>query len=866
MNLTCIILAHFRENQKRGQVIQKLNKIIQFLLDQGTQNTMLTEPWTHNYSGELAVCTNVENGKCTPTFDNEFEAQYYCEFLGDNCVGVSGNNGKFTTMKQIVEKSKGNSTSSIKAMWCSDSTPPFSVKLPSVFSASNQVRVMWPVVNLKEMFVLMGRSDNEFLARTWDSTPMTQADYNRFGLDITVMADTVIVDDHFAVYNVRNLKVIARKLIISKRTILTFRQVDIKSFWEPIWKAIDPDLGSCPTKDQKFCHGINGKHGEAGFPATTITFDFGCINGDENLLQVETFSGNGANGQHASNGTIGEDGRQEPTKEDFPRSHKCGVVTSCKDCCHGRSSGDRSNPGNDCKYPGSWGGNAGNGGNGGAPGKAGSIELYVAKGLPQNIQITYGKSGKGGNKGLPGKGGKQGKGGCGEGCSCDTTGKRLKTTCHGYTDCSLKGKDCSPNKDGVPGENGQSLTRPDERKIRQVIDTKHVINADSIQQDFMLKYAVMLMNNETINESQEILYFLTKFNSITGFTANQLLNVMNKNGKMETDVKVIPKQSYDVLHNRLNKVIKRGQRLEEAMNTIGEVFDFTHMFYSLVDTVLQVVEEELTDIRVEKQEAEEIVIESYNAMLQMNKAMAFRTFDIEDDIETLIFYINAQINSLYRAAKRQKRMSCVGAVFSCVPGIPKTGVKGAVGNSAKAYAADSIMNSLDDMQCDDLHILSFLNEFIYDFGQLGDDVACLRTPEDFKNFEAGALQEFFSGDLLDNLQSEEMWMDVECLIGLVEVPSNPPNFGLLPNPKDFFPLASMADKIAGYAVIADAIKQIMDCLKKDGATAKSTCFIQNCATIAKGVNEFLDTGVDCSLLDFEYVFLDKCFFTTLLEL
>ena len=817
---------------------------------------MLTEQWLNDEAVDLEICTKVVNGRCLPNFDNRFEAQYYCEFLGDDCVGVSENNGTFHTMKKIAGKSQNNSTSSIKAMWCSDSTPPFSVKLPSVFSASNQVRVMWPVVNLKEMFDLMGHSNDDFLARVWKSQPMRQADYNRFALDVVVMADTVIADKNFTVYNIRSLKIVARKLIV-KESWISFRQVDIISTWEPNDKAANPDPGSCPTKEKGYCHGINGKNGEAGFGATTIELDFGCINGKENDLKIETFSGNGGKGQHASSGTKGLDGAKEKNLNNFPRTNKCHWFTSCKDCCHGLEEHERSAHGRDSRQHGSSGGNGGIGGDGGAPGNHNKIVLSVAKGLPQHLNIFLGKAGHPGRKGEHGLAGRQGLGGYGESCKCSRVGGGyvFATSCPGQTRPDLKGKDGPKNWDGMKGKDGVYQNVTDLNQVIQTIDTKHLIDADVIHQDFMLKYAVMLMNNDTINESQEILYFLAKFKSITGSTANQLLNIMNKNGRMESDVKVIAQQNFELQQSRLRKIVQRGQRLENTLNAVGEIFDFTHMFYSLVDTVLEVVEEELVEIRGEKQETEQTVIDSYNAMLQMNRAVEIRTFGINDDIDRLIFCINAQINSLYRAAKRAKRMSCVAAIFSCIPGIPMPGVKnkvqGAVGNSAKIWMYDSIMKELDKMHCDDLHILSFMNEFIYDFAQLGDDVACLRTPEDFKNFERGALQEFFSGDLLAHLESEEMWMDTQCLIGLVEVPTIPPNFGLLPRPKDYLPALQLFDKVTDIRHVIKGFSQIIACLSKSGMAAKSTCFMTNCKTIVKGLNVFLDTGMDCDLLDFE---------------
>ena len=211
---------------------------------------MLTEPWTDNFAGDLAICTKYENGTCSPIFESQFEAQYYCESLEDDCVGVSETNGKFTTMKQIIGKSDGKSKSSVKAMWCSDSTPSFSVKLPSIFSVTNQVRVMWPVVDLREMFTLMKRSNDEYLQRVQNESSLTHNQFDRFGLSITVMADTVILDGDITFYNVRNFRVIARKLILKKKSKLSFRQVQALSAWEPLETARQPDLGTCPTKDQ----------------------------------------------------------------------------------------------------------------------------------------------------------------------------------------------------------------------------------------------------------------------------------------------------------------------------------------------------------------------------------------------------------------------------------------------------------------------------------------------------------------------------------------------------------------------------------------------------------------------------------------
>ena len=72
---------------KNGPVIEKLNKIFQTYLDKRTEENMLVEYWEDSYEGELKGCTHVNEGICFPTFDNMFEAQYYCEELGEKCSG-----------------------------------------------------------------------------------------------------------------------------------------------------------------------------------------------------------------------------------------------------------------------------------------------------------------------------------------------------------------------------------------------------------------------------------------------------------------------------------------------------------------------------------------------------------------------------------------------------------------------------------------------------------------------------------------------------------------------------------------------------------------------------------------------------------
>ena len=851
----------FRANSKIGQVIAKLNKFIAKVLDFRTRNTMLVEPWTDDFPGQLVDCTHKEAGQCSPVFENKFEAQYYCESVGESCVGVSEADGEFKTMSDIVPNSTGSTKSSIKAPWCSPTLPPLSIEMPSILRKGSHVLVMWPVVNLKDLFVLMGKSTDEYLANTWSQLPMRQSEHDRYALTIDIKADTIIIDDHFTVFNIKNLSVTARKLIIKKKNILTFRQVDVTPDWFPDMMAPLPDIDN---------HGINGQHGASGFDATNISFELGCINGREDDLEIETFSGKGSNGQNGSSGKDGLNGRKEADSEKMiPRYNYCSLKDSCTKCCYGKGTGWKI-PGKACTYGGSSGGDGGNGGTSGRPGSPGSIRLSFAKGLQQKLRSNIGGTGVPGKPGNIGKAGKDGEGGCGERVErCADEGKTHHTKCWSEQMCSgeyngacelyhpkftnrciqykqlpYKGADCTPNKDGEQGLEGELLKQNGEAELVIHSSASFIINADSMHQDFMLKYAVMLMNNQTVNEAQEILYFLTKFKSPTSLSATKLLSMMGKNGELKTDTKRVPVLSFDVLHERLNRQITRGKRLETLMNKLGELFDFTYMFYELMDTVLEIVEDELNQIEHEKHETADLVAHSYESLQHMELAIAMTHEDIYDDIDLLVSRINLQINSLERAADRQKRCASFSAVMSCVPLIGG-GIKGAAAKSAEAWLWSEVSSKLSELECENLSVLDFLNEFVFKFAQLGEDITKLRTPEDFKNFETNALREFFSGDLRNMLKSEDFFVDFSCVLGLVEVNNDPPDFGLLPSLDSFFPMAQMTKTLDA---LIDAGKAIKECSKSDD---KAKCYVKNCSKIIKAVNLVFDTGLDCKFLTFE---------------
>ena len=165
-------------------------------------------------------------------------------------------------------------------------------------------------------------------------------------------------------------------------------------------------------------------------------------------------------------------------------------------------------------------------------------------------------------------------------------------------------------------------------------------------------------------------------------------------------------------------------------------------------------------------------------------------------------------------------------------------------NIAETTFYSHVASKLHDIQCEDLKILSFLEEFIYNFALLGEDISRLRTLDDFKNFDRKTLREFFSGDLLDIIQSERFYEDAACLLGLVAVNNSPPNFHLgLPSLPEIFPSLKVFETIK---LVNESIITILDCAESD---EEGNCYIDNCDTIMDGINSLLHSGIDCKIID-----------------
>ena len=300
-----------------GFVIQKLNKIIQTNLDERTAGNMLVEHWEKTIEGELKDCTLTLYGKCIPEFDNMFEAKYYCEGLGDNCSGITQEiNGNYTTRRGEEIINSSNKQSWMKANWCSNYTPPLNMKLPTIFNNGNNVKLMWPVVVFNDIGNDMKRSENINLNIVGSTAAMTHNQYKTLGLKLEINADTIVFDGDITLFNLQQITIKVRKVIIRKISKVSLKQATSKPDWT---SSIAPI-------------GYDGKHGVDGFPGTILNIEAGCVVGERDLLSFDIVSGSGSDGQDGSNGLNGNDGVDAPNSEKMmwygTRHQVCGTFTS----------------------------------------------------------------------------------------------------------------------------------------------------------------------------------------------------------------------------------------------------------------------------------------------------------------------------------------------------------------------------------------------------------------------------------------------------------------------------------------------------------------------------------------------------------
>ena len=843
--------------ERNGTVIEKLNRIIQ-AIDQRTADNMLTEYWEEPVDGELAGCTQIQNGECIPVFDNEFEAKYYCEGLGDKCAGISQDeNGNFTTKSgtEIIENE--NIQSWLKANWCSDYTPSLNMKLPSIFNIGNNVKIMWPVVKFSDIINDMKRSSNDYLNVIASNSAMTHGQYQQYSLKLEINVDTLVFGGDITLYNVQEITIKARKVLVKKPSRIKLKQ----SAAQPDWTS------STAPKPNTGYDGNHGEHGVAGFNATAVIIDAGCVVGDKDSLVFDISSGDGSNGQHGSDGLKGKDGEDAKNTEYFvwngKRENVCGTISSCESCCNKHDVGDWYVTGKDCSIKGTDGGNGGNGGNSGAPGSTGNITINYRRGYNQTIVFQSGEFGLPGIAGRGKSGGKKGHGGCGESTDCSTTGNGNlgKTSCRSFVECSgkYKGKDCASNSNGKHGKSG---VNPSYDSIGGqtliLIDNKHMVDASDIFLDYLLKYAIVLANEQTINESQEILIFLSRYECQTGRTATKLLNRMGKHGQFDSFTRPISQKSYNDLSTKTDKIIQRGVRIENFLNKFGEMFEFKKFILEAADFIIEETNEYMQDLRLEEDELLDDLSKSFRALQHMEYKLNMTTIEMYDLIDLLTVRINQQITSIQVAAKQQAALSglcAIAGLFMPWTWFSRSNMKAATESAVNGVIA----YKLNDVECENLALLNFLTEFASTFSVLGTNVALLRTIEDFKNFERQSLKEFFqSSELKNMLESDDFYFSAACVLGLAEVPDvKPPKMGWINIPRSLDELINIPGsdfhKVTKWiTAVTDLLEISKTCMQAITIDEQYGCFLSSCDDIMKALSTLFDADLKCPQYDLRF--------------
>ena len=123
---------------------------------------------------------------------------------------------------------------------------------------------------------LLESNIDEYLAFTKDKNTWTHTEYDRKAIELSIYADTILIDADVFFTNLRKFTIRARKLMVGQRKnkenlALTFQVISkAKSDSWSSGTAPKPDLGE---------NGNNGKNGANGFNATKILIEVGCITG-----------------------------------------------------------------------------------------------------------------------------------------------------------------------------------------------------------------------------------------------------------------------------------------------------------------------------------------------------------------------------------------------------------------------------------------------------------------------------------------------------------------------------------------------------------------------------------------------------------
>ena len=75
------------------------------------------------------------------------------------------------------------------------------------------VQIIWPIVNLKTVENMLNGHINDDLDFVHNTDSWQRPDYDRKALDVTILADTVIIDNDISFNNFKSLKIVSRKLL-----------------------------------------------------------------------------------------------------------------------------------------------------------------------------------------------------------------------------------------------------------------------------------------------------------------------------------------------------------------------------------------------------------------------------------------------------------------------------------------------------------------------------------------------------------------------------------------------------------------------------------------------------------------------------
>ena len=141
---------------------------------------------------------------------------------------------------------------------------------------------------------LLESNHDDYLAFTKDKNAWTHSQYDQKAIELSIYADTILIDADVIFTNLKTFSIRARKLMVGQRKskenlALTF-QVTSKAKSDS-WSsgtAPKPDLGN---------DGNNGENGANGFSATEIRIEVGCITGYFKLRTLKDWGGSGITGQ-----------------------------------------------------------------------------------------------------------------------------------------------------------------------------------------------------------------------------------------------------------------------------------------------------------------------------------------------------------------------------------------------------------------------------------------------------------------------------------------------------------------------------------------------------------------------------------------